>query len=259
MENALINLAINARDAMSGHGKLTIEAGNASLDDDYAAHHVDVAAGQYVMVAISDTGIGIGSDLLEKIFDPFFTTKPEGHGTGLGLSMVHGFVKQSGGHIKIYSELGRGTTVRIYLPRSKQVEDAKADVESSSVIGGNEQILVVEDDDEVRNTAVSMLGELGYQVLQAKTPDRALAIVESGVAIDLLFTDVVMPGQLKSADLARIARQAVPGLAVLFTSGYANNAVVYGGRIAEGADLLTKPYSMEELARKLRHVLRKLD
>jgi PAS domain S-box-containing protein len=257
METALINLAVNARDAMRGRGKLTIEAGNASLDDNYAARHAEVAAGQYVMIAVSDTGTGIPPALLEKIFDPFFTTKPEGHGTGLGLSMVHGFIKQSGGHIKVYSELGQGTTVRLYLPRSRRVEDAEDQAEAGAIPGGHEQILVVEDDDEVRNTVVAMLCELGYRVLQAKNADSALAIVESGITIDLLFTDVVMPGKLQSFELARKAGQVMPGLAVLFTSGYANNAIVHGGRVDEGVELLTKPYSSEELARKLRLVLQK--
>lgn len=259
LETALINLAINARDAMKGHGKLTIEAGNASLDNDYAMRHSEVVPGQYVMVALSDTGSGIDADMLGKIFDPFFTTKPVGQGTGLGLSMVHGFVKQSGGHIKVYSEPGQGTTVRIYLPRTGQKEDIAADVETVPIVGGDESILVVEDDDGVRGTVVETLCELGYNVLQAKNADSAMAVLESGMKIDLLFTDVVMPGSLQSIDLARKARQAMPGIAVLFTSGYTENAIVHGGRLDQGLDLISKPYSREDLARRLRQKLRRVD
>ncbi|MGN6084343.1 response regulator [Trinickia sp.] len=256
VENALLNLAINARDAMQGQGKLTIEAGNAFLDDTYVARHGDVAAGQYVMVAVTDTGCGIPAELLERVFEPFYTTKPEGQGTGLGLSMVYGFVKQSGGHIKIYSEVGHGTTVRIYLPRARQPEDVETDIEAGAITGGSETVLVVEDDEDVRGTVVDLLSELGYRVLRAKDAQSALAIVESGVPIDLLFTDVVMPGPLGSPELARKARERLPNIAVLFTSGYTDNAIVHGGRLDEGVDLLSKPYTREAMARKIRHVLR---
>ncbi|WP_245964692.1 response regulator [Trinickia dinghuensis] len=256
VENALLNLAINARDAMQAQGKLTIEAGNAFLDDTYVARHGDVAAGQYVMVAVTDTGCGIPAELLERVFEPFYTTKPEGRGTGLGLSMVYGFVKQSGGHIKIYSEVSHGTTVRIYLPRARQPEDVETDLEIGPITGGTETVLVVEDDEDVRGTVVDLLSELGYRVLRAKDAQSALAIVESGVPIDLLFTDVVMPGPLGSPELARKARERLPNVAVLFTSGYTDNAIVHGGRLDEGVDLLSKPYSREAMARKIRHVLR---
>ena len=256
VENAILNLAINARDAMEGRGKLTIEAGNAFLDDAYVARHVDVSAGQYVMLAVSDTGCGIPAELLDRVFEPFFTTKPEGQGTGLGLSMVYGFVKQSGGHIKIYSEPGQGTVVRLYLPRSRAQEDLEVSVDTGPVTGGSETILVVEDDEDVRTTVVDMLTDLGYRVLKAKNADSALAIVESGVSIDLLFTDVVMPGTLRSPELARRTRERLPNVAVLFTSGYTENAIVHGGRLDEGIDLLSKPYTREALARKMRHVLR---
>ncbi len=256
VENALLNLAINARDAMEGHGKLTIEAGNAYLDDQYAARHTEVSAGQYVVIAVTDTGAGIPAELLESVFEPFFTTKPEGQGTGLGLSMVYGFVKQSGGHIKIYSEVGQGTTVRLYLPRSKGMEDVETDVEFGPASGGAETVLVVEDDEQLRLTVVDMLSELGYRVLKAKDAGSALAIVESGVPIDLLFTDVVMPGPLRSPELARKAKERLPGLVVLFTSGYTENAIVHGGRLDEGIELLSKPYSREALARKIQYVLR---
>jgi PAS domain S-box-containing protein len=257
METALLNLAINARDAMNGRGKLTIEAANASVDDHYTALNPEVVPGQYVMVAVSDTGVGMGADLMGKVFDPFFTTKPEGKGTGLGLSMVHGFVKQSGGHIKIYSEIDQGTTVRVYFPRNRKVEDPIEDVKSGPIVGGTERILVVEDDDEVRATVVGILSELGYDILQARNAEDALVIIESGVAIDALFTDVVMPGKLQSVELARKARLKIPGIAVLFTSGYANGALGHGGRLEIGVDLLTKPYSHDEIAIKLRQVFRK--
>ncbi len=256
VENALLNLAINSRDAMNGHGKLTIEAGNASLDDAYATQHAEVAPGQYVMLAVTDTGSGIPADLIDRVFEPFFTTKPEGQGTGLGLSMVYGFVKQSGGHVKIYSEVGQGTTIRVYLPRSRHPEDVETHVETEHATGGTEVVLVVEDDDEVRRTAVDLLTDLGYRVLKSRDAQSALAIVESGVSIDLLFTDVVMPGTLRSPELARKARERLPNIAVLFTSGYTENAIVHGGRLDEGIDLLSKPYSRDALARKIRHVLR---
>jgi PAS domain S-box-containing protein len=256
VENALLNLAINSRDAMNGQGKLTIESGNAFLDDAYAIQHADVVPGQYVMLAVTDTGSGISPDIIERVFEPFFTTKPEGQGTGLGLSMVYGFVKQSGGHISIYSEPGQGTTIRIYLPRSRQPEDAAATLEAGAADGGTESVLVVEDDDDLRGTVVDLLSDLGYRVLKARDAQSALAIVESGVPIDLIFTDVVMPGPLRSPELARRARERIPGVAVLFTSGYTQNAIVHGGRLDEGVDLLSKPYSRDALARKVRHVLR---
>ena len=256
VENAILNLAINSRDAMEGHGKLTIEVGNSFLDDDYAARHADVAAGQYVMLAVTDTGSGIPTEIIDHVFEPFFTTKPEGQGTGLGLSMVYGFVKQSGGHIKIYSESGHGTTIRIYLPRARQHEDLETNTETGPLTGGTETILVVEDDEDVRTTVVEMLSELGYRVLKAKDAQSALAIVESGVPIDVLFTDVVMPGAMRSPELARKARERLPNIAVLFTSGYTENAVVHGGRLDDDIDLLSKPYTREALARRLRHAVR---
>ncbi|HEV7437237.1 MAG TPA: PAS domain-containing protein, partial [Pseudorhizobium sp.] len=255
VENALLNLAINARDAMNGQGKLTIELGNAFLDDEYARNALDVKPGQYVMLAVTDTGTGMTPDVLEKVFEPFFTTKPDGKGTGLGLSMVYGFVKQSGGHVKIYSEPGNGTTVRLYLPRSMEAEDVVTDSLTGPVAGGSETVLVVEDDEAVREVTVSLLTELGYRVLKAKDADSALAIVESGAPIDLLFTDVVMPGRLKSRDLARKAKERLPLLGVLFTSGYTENSIVHGGRLDPGVNLLSKPYTREALARKIRQVL----
>ncbi len=255
IENALLNLAINARDAMHGQGQLTIELGNASLDDSYAEDHEDVAPGQYVMLAVSDTGCGIAPEIMDKVFEPFFSTKSEGRGSGLGLSMVYGFVKQSGGHVKIHSERGEGTTIRLYLPRAVQPEDVEVSVAEGPITGGTETILAVEDDPEVRATVVELLSDLGYRVLKAVDAASALHVIESGVAIDLLFSDVVMPGTLKSPELARKARERLPKIAVLFTSGYTENSIVHGGKLDAGVDLLSKPYTREALARKLRHVL----
>jgi PAS domain S-box-containing protein len=255
VENALLNLALNARDAMADSGKLTIEIGNAYLDDSYARGHADLTAGQYVMIAVTDTGTGMSRETLAQAFEPFFSTKPEGKGSGLGLSMVYGFVKQSGGHVQIYSELGQGTTVKLYLPRVLQAEDAPSPAVNLVVMGGSEVILVAEDDAQLCDTVVDMLRDLGYQVLKANDALGALAILESGMRIDLLFTDVVMPGPLRSTELARKAKAIAPDLAVLFTSGYTQNAIVHGGRLDPGVELLSKPYTREALARKVRHVL----
>jgi len=257
VENAILNLAINARDAMDGSGRLTIEAGNAFLDDKYAANYSDVTAGQYVILAVTDTGSGMSREVLDQVFEPFFTTKPEGKGTGLGLSMVYGFVKQSGGHINIYSEPGQGTTIKLYLPRSTQSEDRLVDIESGPITGGSETILIAEDDEAVRETVVALLSDLGYRVLKSKDAQSALTVIESGMAIDLLFTDVVMPGPMKSPELARKARERLPGISVLFTSGYTENSIVHSGRLDEGVELLSKPYTREALARKIRYVLAK--
>ena len=255
LENALLNLAINARDAMEGRGKLTIEAGNASLDDAYAKLHSEVTPGQYVLIAVSDTGSGMDESILQQVFEPFFTTKAEGHGTGLGLSMVYGFVKQSGGHVKIYSEVGHGTTVKLYLPRSHELEIAEELPTLDLVTGGSETILVVEDDAQVRETVVELLSELGYRVLKAPDAQSALTVVESGVPIDLIFTDVVMPGPMRSPELARRAQALQPHIEVLFTSGYTENSIVHGGRLDPGVALLSKPYRRDDLARKVRHML----
>ena len=255
VETALLNLAINARDAMDGPGRLTIEVGNAYLDEPYCRNHAEVTPGQYVILSVTDTGCGMTPDVLAHAFDPFFSTKPEGKGTGLGLSMVYGFVKQSGGHIKIYSEVGQGTTVRVYLPRSMDEEARQETVLLAEAAGGSETILVAEDDEEVRTIVVEMLNGLGYRVLKANDAAAALSILESGIAVDLLFTDVVMPGPLRSADLARKAAELLPNLAVLFTSGYTENSIVHGGRLDPGVELLGKPYSRDSLARKIRQVL----
>ena len=255
LENAVLNLAINARDAMNSEGRLTIEASNAFLDDEYVRQHDELSAGQYVMIAVTDTGTGIPPDILERVYEPFFTTKAEDKGTGLGLAMVYGFLKQSGGHVKIYSEVGAGTTVKLYLPREVAREDTLVTAPSGEVKGGEETVLVVEDDDEVREVAVSMLTELGYRVVKARDAASALVVVDSGIPIDLIFTDVMMPGTLRSPDLARKAKERLPNVAVLFTSGYTQNAIVHGGRLDPGVELLAKPYTREALARKIRHVL----
>ena len=255
IENAILNLAINARDAMNNRGKLTFEVSNAVLDDQYAADHSEVSAGQYVMLAVTDTGSGMAPETLAKVFEPFFSTKPEGEGTGLGLSMVYGFITQSGGHIKLYSEIGEGTTVRLYLPRTRRAEDCETRQPLREVHGGSETILIVEDDDAVRATAVEMLTDLGYRVLKAANAANALAIAHSGVAIDLLFTDVVMPGTVRSTELARMTVAAHPHVGVLFASGYTQNTIVHAGKLDDGVELLSKPYGRDNLARKIRQVL----
>lgn len=255
LESALLNLAINARDAMDGPGRLTIEMSNTQLDHAYAATAGDVQAGDYVMLAVTDTGCGMSPEVLERIFDPFYSTKPEGRGTGLGMSMVYGFVKQSGGHVSVYSEVNEGTTVRIYLPRSDSDEETDAPQFDGPIVGGSETILVVEDDEAVRATVVDLLGSLGYNVLTARDSQAGLAVVESGLHIDVLFTDVVMPGSLTSREMARRAQEILPGLGVLFTSGYTENSIVHGGRLDPGVELLSKPYPREALARRLRHVI----
>jgi CheY-like chemotaxis protein len=254
-ENALLNLAINARDAMPDGGKLTLELANSFLDDAYAGGHVEVTAGQYVMVSVSDTGAGIAPDVMARVFEPFFTTKPEGRGTGLGLSQVYGFVKQSGGHIKIYSEVGQGTTLKLYLPRTRKPQEETGPVVTGPVKGGTECVLVAEDDEDVRSAVVDMLTDFGYRVLKAENADQALAVLNSGVRIDLLFTDVVMPGPISTREMARRAQELHPNLAILYTSGYTQNAIVHNGKLDDDVFLLSKPYRRDELARKVRSLL----
>jgi PAS domain S-box-containing protein len=254
IENVILNLAINARDAMQGEGRLTLELTNATLEEAHDVAGEVAPAGEYVMLAVADTGCGMAPAVLEKAFEPFFTTKPEGEGTGLGLSMAYGFVRQSGGHIRIWSKVGVGTTIRIYLPRSLQPETAAAEALSGPVVGGNETILVAEDDPDVQATVVDILSTLGYRVLKADDGESALVILRSGMPIDMLFTDVVMPGPVRSVELARQARLLIPDIAVLFTSGYTQEAIMHGGRLDEGVELLSKPYRRIDLARKIRHI-----
>jgi len=257
LTTAVLNLALNARDAMPGGGKLTIETSNVELDQSYADLNSDVKAGPYVLVAISDTGSGIPPDLIEKVFEPFFTTKDVGKGTGLGLSMVYGFVKQSGGHIKIYSEEGHGTTVRLYLPRSVEKSAvAAAPAPAERLPRGSEIVLVVEDDELVRNYVVAQVRSLGYRTLAADGAGQALDILRSDTEIDVLFTDVIMPGLMNGPRLVAEALKLRPQLGVLYTSGYTENAIVHHGRLDPGVLLLAKPYRKADLARMLRQALK---
>jgi signal transduction histidine kinase len=256
LESAVLNLALNARDAMPLGGALTIETSCTHLDDAYAGQHPEVQPGDYVMIAVSDSGTGMAPEILAQVFEPFFTTKEVGKGTGLGLSMVYGFVRQTGGHIKLYSELGEGTTVKLYLPRADASPAAAEPPRPAPVTGAGEVVLAVEDNDLVRSHVTSELKALGYSVLSAASGAEALHIVHDRARrIDLLFTDVVMPGGLSGPDLARLAVEVRPGLKVLYTSGYTENSVVHNGRLDPGVQLLTKPYRRQELARKLREVL----
>jgi PAS domain S-box-containing protein len=251
---ALINLALNSRDAMPRGGKLFVETGPAHLDEVYAKANAEVQPGRYVMLAVSDTGSGIPAAIQDKVFEPFFTTKDVGRGTGLGLSMVYGFVKQSGGHIKIYSEEGHGTTIKIYLPPAEAQHPLLDAAPVVPVEGGSEIVLAVEDDPLVRTYVVTQLRSLGYQVLTAANAAEALVIVESGAHIDVLFTDVIMPG-MNGRQLAEAAKKRRPELRVLFTSGYTENAIVHHGRLDPGVLLLAKPYRKADLARMMRQAV----
>jgi CheY-like chemotaxis protein len=256
VENSLVNLVVNARDAMPEGGKLVIETANVHLDEAYAQRNAEVAPGDYVMLAVTDTGTGMAQDVAERAIEPFFTTKPPGKGTGLGLSMIYGFAKQSGGHMKIYSEIGHGTTVRLYLPRAAAtVEPPNQAQMPAEHFSGGETILVVEDDEAVRTLVVSQLEDLGYHVIEAADGRAAQEILRIGVPVDLLFTDVVMPGGITGRRLAEEAMRERPGLRVLFTSGYTENSIVHHGRLDPGVNLLSKPYKKRDLARKVREVL----
>ncbi|HEY8435323.1 MAG TPA: response regulator [Sphingomicrobium sp.] len=259
LESAILNLAVNARDAMPKGGDLVIETANARLDENYAASHAEVPPGQYVMIAVTDSGTGMSKEVVDRAFEPFFTTKEIGKGTGLGLSMIYGFIKQSGGHVKIYSEEGQGTTIKMYLPRL--LREANGDEETGSVSSGfessprQETILVVEDDDDVRAYTVDCLRELGYRVLEAHDGPSALRLLERQEApVDLLFTDVVMPA-MTGRELADEARKLQPRLRVLYTSGYTRNAIVHAGRLDPGVDMIAKPFTFEALAEKVRDSL----
>lgn len=256
LENAILNIAINGRDAMPDGGKLTIETGNAYLDQAYCAQNPEVKPGQFALIAVTDTGIGMSADVAARVFDPFFTTKPTGKGTGLGLSQVYGFVKQSSGHIKIYSEPGSGTTVKIYLPRL--IADAKdikrTTLEPMRTGDRNEIILVVEDDPLMRRLATEALHELGYTVFDCDGAANALATLDRVTDVKLLFTDVVMP-DINGKKLADEAVRRRPGLKVLFTTGYTANAVVHGGVLDTGVNFISKPFTLDQLAAKVRTVL----
>jgi signal transduction histidine kinase len=254
---ALTNLAANARDAMPNGGRLTIETRNTQLDADYAALNPEAVPGEYVLLEVSDTGTGIAPEALAHVFEPFFTTKEVGRGTGLGLSMVYGFVKQSQGHIKIYSESGQGTTVRLYLPRaaSRTTIPRAAAAMPAPPARGQETILVVEDNVDVRRTVTRQLTDLGYMVLAAENPQAALTYLKDRQAeIDLLFTDIVMPGRINGHDLARAALAERPGIKVLFTSGYSGASLRHDDRLQEGEHFLSKPYRRDDLARKIQDV-----
>jgi len=255
VEEALLNLAINSRDAMPEGGLLVIDTGNATLDAEYAAHDSDVAAGDYVMLAVSDTGCGMTPEVSARAVQPFFTTKEIGKGTGLGLSMVYGFVKQSGGHMKIYSEPGHGCVVRLYLPRFVGAADLAAAAPRTGPAHGSETILVVEDDKSVRSYVVDQLRALGYDILEAGDGPAALALIADGRRIDLLFTDVMLPGGLLGPQLLEQARARMPHLRALFTSGYSDAAALPRQLNGVAAFLLKKPYSRQDLAFQLRAAL----
>jgi CheY-like chemotaxis protein len=257
LETALLNLVVNARDAMPDGGKLTIETGNAYLDDEYARLHAEVQAGQYVMIAVTDTGIGMDEEICQRVFEPFFTTKEAGRGTGLGLSMVFGFVKQSGGHIKVYSELGQGSCLKLYFPR------LRADLQQSNTVTPAEAplrgatgctVLVAEDDNGVRSFIVHSLWELGYGVCEAADGSSALEMLQAEPKVDLLLSDVGLP-RMNGRKLAEAAQRLRPGLKVLFMTGYTRNAIVHGGRLDPDVALLPKPFTAAMLARKVIEVL----
>jgi signal transduction histidine kinase/CheY-like chemotaxis protein len=256
LSTAILNLALNARDAMPNGGKLTLETKNVVLDENYASMNSEVKPGNYVMIAVSDTGEGIPGTLLDKVFDPFFTTKDVDKGSGLGLSMVYGFVKQSNGHIKIYSEEGHGTAVKLYLPQAAGVATAPAaEIGVSGGGHGDESILIVEDDALVREYVVTQISRFGYHTLTASNAAEGLAIINGAERIDLLFTDVIIPGGMNGRQLATEALKRRPGLKVLYTSGYTENAIVHHGRLDAGVLLLPKPYLSSDLARMIRTAL----
>jgi PAS domain S-box-containing protein len=257
LESAILNLAVNARDAMPNGGKLTIEAMNTSIDEKYAREY-SIKPGQFVQIAVTDNGSGMTEDVLAKAFDPFYTTKGVGKGTGLGLSQVYGFVRQSGGHVKIHSEAGVGTTVKIYLPRSYDIRNEDSDSPSNWSVTDRgqrrETILVVEDEDRVRAISAEMARELGYTVIEAGGPREAIRKIEDGANPDLLFTDVVMP-EMTGSELAKVVQAMRPSIKVLFTTGYTRNAIVHNGVLDAGTHLISKPFSIEDLAAKVRALL----
>ncbi|HKH95905.1 MAG TPA: ATP-binding protein, partial [Beijerinckiaceae bacterium] len=260
LESAILNLVINARDAMPEGGKLVIETANAHLDDTYVAKQRDVTPGQYVAICVTDTGTGMPTEVMARAFDPFFTTKPIGQGTGLGLSMVYGFAKQSEGHAKIYSEADRGTTVKIYLPRHRGDDEQGETVPrltESPKVGAGETVLVVEDEPVVRDVVVEILQDLGYQPLQATDGPSGLKVLQSRRRIDLLVTDVGLPGGINGRQLADLARDRRPELKVLFITGYAENAAIAAGFLEAGMEMITKPFATDAFGAKVRAMLRR--
>jgi CheY-like chemotaxis protein len=255
LDNALINLGVNAREAMPEGGRLTIETANAHLDEAYVANRNEVAAGQYVLIAVTDTGIGMSREVMAKALDPFFTTKEQGKGTGLGLSMVYGFIKQSGGHIALYSEVGHGTTVKLYLPRYMGADDTAEGTQSIlTKPGGETTILVVEDEDAVRRFAVEALREIGYRVLEADGAAAALRVLAADPDVAVLLTDVIMP-EMDGRRLADAALKLRPDLKVVYMTGYTRNAVVHNGVLDAGTHLIGKPFTILQIAAKLDEVL----
>jgi signal transduction histidine kinase len=254
LHNVLLNLAINARDAMAGSGTLTIRATNVEPDSLSAS---EVLSGRYVLIEVADTGGGMTPEVLARAFEPFFTTKPTGQGTGLGLSMAYGFVKQSGGEIVLKSAPGKGTSVRIYLPRSDADAVQPEAVIDGPLLGGLETVLVVEDEEDVRSTTCAILSALGYRVLEAPDAAAAMAIVESGQTIDLVFTDVIMPGPVSSLQLAEAVRDRLPLAEILYTSGYAEGVLAHEGKLEATVNLLQKPYHPDALSARIRHLLRR--
>jgi signal transduction histidine kinase/CheY-like chemotaxis protein len=258
LENAILNLSINARDAMAAGGRLTIETGNASIDEDYARRNSFATPGQYVTISVTDTGTGMTPEIASKAFDPFFTTKPIGQGTGLGLSMIYGFARQSGGFVNIYSEIGLGSTIRIYLPRDRGSQDP--DEEALDKPGelvrseDGDMVLVVEDEEAVRALIVDVLQELGYRTMEAVDGPSGLEVLQSGAKIDLLVTDVGLPG-LNGRQLADAARVSRPELKILFVTGYAHNAAVGNGLLEPGMEIITKPFTIEKLASRVRMIV----
>ena len=257
VRNALLNLAINGRDAMPDGGHLTIETANVELDEAYARDHAEVIAGDYVMLSVTDTGSGIAPEIRDRVFEPFFTTKDVGIGSGMGLSMVYGFIKQSGGHVRLYSEVGHGTTVSLYLPKTEDPDRARtvSGVPAEMPLARQETVLVVEDDVRVRRITVERLETLGYSVLEAENGQAAVDLLKGAPSVDLVFTDVVMPGGMSGTDLAREVERLRPGVKVLLTSGYSAHAGIENGKAEDGMPWLRKPYRLAELARKVRDVL----
>ncbi|WP_019905850.1 CHASE3 domain-containing protein [Methylobacterium sp. 77] len=258
LESAVLNLALNARDAMPGGGRLTIELGNTVLDDDYARHNAEVTPGDYAMAAVSDTGHGMTPEVIARVFEPFFTTKPDGKGTGLGLAMVFGFVKQSGGHVKVYSEPGEGTTVKLYLPRATGTVRVAGQRMGTplELPRGSATVLVVEDEAAVREIACAILGDLGYRVLEASDGEEGLRVFgANAAAIDLLLTDVILPGEIRGRELSERIRAIRPEVKVVFMSGYTENSIVHHGRLDEGVHLIGKPFKREQLAVKIADIL----